>query len=252
MINTQRIIEKLDVYLHKKDFFNAEKHLLYWLNEASVLKEEGTILTIYNELIGFYRKQKRKDECMKICENTLSLINNKIYDGTIIKATTYINIGTAYKSFEKSELAIDYYVKADEIYSNNLDKTDIRFGALYNNMALAFLDLGKIDEAEKLFFEAIEIMSKDKKNYPEVAVSFCNLCDLEVKRVGIEKSGEKVDEYLKKAKNYLDEAYVVAEEKNYVFVCEKCMETFSYYGYFVFENEIRERVKSIYEGTQVS
>ena len=247
MIDRERVIEKLDGYLHKKQFLNAEKHLLYWLNEAKILKDENMILTIYNELIGFYRKQGRKDDCLKVCDEILLIIEKSIYNETVIKATTYINIATGYKSFKKSKEALSYYEKAKEIYEKSLDLNDIRFGALYNNMALAFLDMNEINKAEELFFKALDIMSNDKKNYPEVAVTYCNLCDLEVKKSSIGKAENKINEYLVKAKKYLDEVEKIAEEKNYAFVCEKCADTFAYYGYFLFEKEIRERVNKIYE-----
>ena len=56
----QRIIQKMDEYMSRKDYEGAERHLLYWLEEAKLGKDLRGQLSIRNELIGFYRKRGRK------------------------------------------------------------------------------------------------------------------------------------------------------------------------------------------------
>ena len=56
---------------------------------------------------------------------------------------------------------------------------------------------------------------------------------------------DKIDEYLKKTMKLLDEHDT--KDGYYAFVCEKCASVFNYYGYFVYYQDLLERVKSIYE-----
>ena len=41
----------------------------------------------------------------------------------------------------------------------------------------------------------------------------------------------------------------VKQDGYYAFVCEKCVPTFSYYGYFLAAEELTKRAESIYERT---
>ena len=58
---------------------------------------------------------------------------------------------------------------------------------------------------------------------------------------------EKIAEYIEKAQALLD----IGKERldgEYAFACEKCATVFGYYGYFYYENELKERSRRIYEG----
>jgi hypothetical protein len=65
-------------------------------------------------------------------------------------------------------------------------------------------------------------------------------------QLGLESADREIGELLKKASDALDSE---SNEKNgyYAFVCEKCAPTFGYYGYFLYENDLKERAKKIYE-----
>ena len=52
----QRIIEKMNEYMSRRDYAGAERHLLYWLEEAKLGRDKGGELMIRNELVGHYRK----------------------------------------------------------------------------------------------------------------------------------------------------------------------------------------------------
>ena len=50
-----RIIEKLDSYLHSNDYNGAERHLKYWLEESGMARDDRAELMLLNELMGLYR-----------------------------------------------------------------------------------------------------------------------------------------------------------------------------------------------------
>ena len=51
-IPTDRVIDKLDDYLSKKDFDGAKRHLNYWLTESRALSDGNGEILILNELIS--------------------------------------------------------------------------------------------------------------------------------------------------------------------------------------------------------
>ena len=63
---------------------------------------------------------------------------------------------------------------------------------------------------------------------------------------GLENACEEIDILLDKAQKVLNENYSETDG-NYAFVCEKCAPTFGYYGRFLYENELKERARVIYE-----
>ena len=57
-----RIINKLDSYYASDNIKGAEELLVYWEEECRKQDDRGGLLTIANEQIGFYRRNKDVDE----------------------------------------------------------------------------------------------------------------------------------------------------------------------------------------------
>ena len=58
----QRIREKVDEYMSRRDYAGVERHLLYWLEEAKLGHDDKGELMIRIELIGHYRKTGEKKQ----------------------------------------------------------------------------------------------------------------------------------------------------------------------------------------------
>jgi tetratricopeptide (TPR) repeat protein len=244
-ISTDRILNKLDEHLNKNDYASAESHLIYWLSEAEASSDHRTELLIRNELMGLYRKLGKKDaalECVKKALNKIEMLN---IDGQVGSATTFLNSATVFKAFGMANDSISLFEKARSIYESKLDANDSRLGGLYNNMALSLSDLSRFSEAKELFNKAIAIM-KANESYLEVAITLLNLATMAENELGIENACEVIDDYLSKAKELLENW----KNRNgyYAFVCDKCASVYGYYGHFAYENELKERVRVIYEG----
>ena len=143
MIDSGYILNKLDKFLHKNDYHSAEKHILYWLEKAKAVHDKRTMLLLQNELCGLYRKLQRENDAITAVENALSLVADMGIETNIGAGTTYVNAGTVLKTFGKAEDAVLLFEKAFAIYKNQLSETDKRFGGLYNNMALAYVDINE-------------------------------------------------------------------------------------------------------------
>lgn len=245
-IPISRVLEKLDEHLGRNDYSAAEKHLLYWLGEAEEGRDKHGMLTISNELMGIYRKTGRKNEALDALKNSLRLVAELELNNNITAGTTYTNAATVYKAFSMPEQSLELFGKAKELYESLLDSSDPRLGGLYNNLGLTLVDLERYDEAVNYYNKAIEIMSKKESGELEVAITYLNLANLEEARLGAEKSEAIVDKYVEKAYELLNMDYL-PRNGYYAFVCEKCAPTFGYYGRFLYEKELRDRARDIYE-----
>lgn len=245
-IPTQRVLQKLDEHLGRNDYDSAERHLLYWLDEAEGGRDRHGMLTVENELMGLYRKTGRKNEALESVEKSLGLVDELNLSESVTAGTTYTNAATVYKAFSMPEKSILLFEKAKSIYENELSDDDSRLGGLYNNLGLTLTDLKKFDEAEKYYGKAIDVMSKNRNGELEIAITYLNLCDLAEARYGSEQSESVIDNYIEKAYDLLNRDHL-PRNGYYAFVCEKCAPTFGYYGRFLYEKELSDRARKIYE-----
>ena len=245
-ISVEKIINKLDGYLHKNDYGSAERHLVYWLSEAEATSDLRLRLTVLNELMGLYRKLGKKESALQTAEDALETVDKLGIEHQTGAATTYLNSATVYKAFGMPERAITLFEKAKVIYERELSPDDDRLGGLYNNMALALVDLGRYDEAREAYQKAIAVMEKTEDGALEVAITYLNMATAAEAELGLEESEEQVSLLLEKAQRLIDG--FEKRDGHYAFVCEKCASVYGYYGYFLYENELKERAKRIYEG----
>ena len=245
-ISTERIISRLDEYLYKNDYTSAERHLLFWLDEAKRVEDGRAELLIYNELMGLYRKTGRRNEALSFAQNALDTVEKLKVASTVGGATAYLNAATVYKAFSMPEKSILLFERAREIYERELDGMDSRMAGLYNNMALTLVDLERFDEAEDLYKKAIRIMENSESGGPSAAITYLNLANATETRVGLIDAEEIISDYLARARELLENHTNL--DGNYAFVCEKCASVFDYYGYFMYAAELKERARRIYEG----
>lgn len=246
-VPTDRVLERLDGYLAKNDYAAAERHLLYWLSEAKMNADGNNILLLSNELMGLYRKLSQKEKALRFAAAALEEINKMNIGENIGAATTYLNCATVYKAFQMAEKAMPLFEKAKNIYEKNLEANDSRLGGLYNNMALALVDLKRFDEAEGLYKKAVSVMQSVQNKEPEQAITYLNMATAAEAQYGLENAQDIISDCIEKAMKLLDESKS-ENDGNYAFVCEKCATVFGYYGYFDYENELKERYRRIYEG----
>ena len=214
--------------------------------------EKGTLMHLCIQRLN--EKQTYTKETIK--QMIQSLVLKEIITTTEADA---INIDTLYK-YTKSALWNDlskakeihkeqpFYINipAKEIYEKELQSDDSRLGGLYNNLGLTLTDLKRFDEAEEYYNKAINVMSNNKNGELEIAITYLNLCDLNEAKLGSEQSEKIIDEYIEKAYELLNRDYL-PRNGYYAFVCEKCAPTFGYFGRFLYQKELSDRARCIYE-----
>jgi tetratricopeptide (TPR) repeat protein len=112
----QRIMEKVDEYMSRRDYAGVERHLLYWLEEAKLGHDQRGELMIRNELVGHYRKTGDREKAFLHAEAALKLLDALGFEGTITAGTTCVNAATAYQAFGEPERAFAIFERARKSY----------------------------------------------------------------------------------------------------------------------------------------
>lgn len=241
----QRILQKMDEYMSRRDYAGAERHLQYWLEEAVLGHDERGELLIRNEMVGHYRKVGNKDAALKNVARALELLKDLGFEGTVSGGTTYVNTGTACNAFGENERAMQLFEKARAVYESDEKVRPDLLGGLYNNMALCCVALHRFEEADAFYRKALDVMARVPGGELEQAITWLNMADAAVAEHGMENSERQVNEYLDRAYELLTQTKA-PRDGYYAFVCEKCAPTFSYYGYFLAAQELEEKAQEIY------
>ena len=246
-IPQQRVIEKMDAYMARRDYAGAERHLKYWLEEARAGGDLRGMLMVRNELVGHYRKTANRDAAMESMDEALKLIDALDFAGTISAATTYVNAGTMLNAFGEDERALSLFEQARPIYERSAAARPGLLGGLYNNMALACASLGRYGEADRLYDLAMGAMAKAPNGALEQAITCLNRANLVEARDGLEAAEGDIFDLVDRAVALLDDA-ALEHDGYYAFVCEKCVPTLEYYGFFAEAAALREEAERIYAG----
>jgi len=241
----QRIIQKMDDYMSRRDYEGARRHLLYWLEEAELGHDLKGQLMICNELVGHYRKVSDKENAKKRAEQALKLLTDLGMENSISAGTTYVNIATACNAFGDNEQALVLFEKARIIYESTEQTRPELLGGLYNNMALTCVALKHFSEAYDLYQQAFSVMGQVPHGVLEQAITCLNMANAVEEEKGLEAGEEQIEKLLDQAWELLDTSSV-PRDGYYAFVCEKCAPTFHYYGYFLTGQELEARAESIY------
>lgn len=249
-MTNDRILIKLDEHLHKNDYAAAERHLLYWRSEARSTSDLQKELLVTNELMGLYRKLGKRDEALACVTDALSLIEQNGIGRQVGAATSLLNAATVYKAFGMAEHSLPLFEQARTVYESELAPDDGRLGGLYNNMALTLVDLGRYAEASALYARAVEVMRTVEGGALEVAITYLNMASAAEAELGALDADQTIQELLSQAE-FLLESHE-NRDGYYAFVCEKCASVFGYYGKFLYEAELKERARRIYDGNAKS
>ncbi|MBQ6755482.1 MAG: tetratricopeptide repeat protein [Oscillospiraceae bacterium] len=247
-IPQQRIIEKMDEYMSRRDYAGAERHLKYWLLEATEGRDKRGELMVRGELIGHYRKTAEREKALKEIDAALALVRELDYGDTISAGTTYVNCATALSSFGENERALELFRLAQPIYENSAATRAELLGGLYNNMALCLAALSRYSEAHAYYDKAMEAMAKAEDGALEQAITCLNRANLVENEVGMEAGESRIFDLVDEAWDKLG-GFTGPRDGYYAFVCEKCAPTFGYYGYFAAAEELKNRAEKIYDRT---
>lgn len=174
-MNIEFVLKGLDDLFAKRESEKIEGYLSSHIEQALKEGDAGSAVTLINELIGYYRDTSMYDKAEIYCEKLIPFMERAgIVDG-IAYGTSHLNIANAYRASGKLEWSMNHYEQVFAIYDGILDKKDMRYASLYNNLALLYQEMKDYDKACKALHSALEIVKQHKKALIEKGVTYANL-----------------------------------------------------------------------------
>ncbi len=237
-------IDKLDAFFECDDMQGAGEHLRASRKAAEADNDKQLLLTVLNEMMGYYRKTREEERGLESVFSGLSLVPELGFEEKAVGATTMLNAATTLKAFGRPSEALPYYEKASLIYSKLFSPHDSRIAGLCNNYALTLVDLGDYFSAEEKYKLALFVLKRYDDKKTDIANTYVNMAHL----YDAMENYEKIEECLDLAYSALEND----QNRNgyYAFTCRKCAPSFGYFGYFDAEKELNERAEKIYEGNR--
>ena len=244
-ISVNEMIGQVDRLHARNDKDGAIRVLEEYRRTAEAYGDHDGELAAVSELLGSYRITRQEENGMRTADRCFELLKLSGIGGSVSAGTILVNCATMLSSFGKTELALKCYTDACRCYSNHLPAEDIRYAALYNNMASVFDQSGETENAEKYYKTAVAVLLKnlDKQDcLLDLSVTYINLAQMCLAM----ENYDGVEEYVKKAEDILDSESMV-RDYYYAHTAEKLAGGFGYLGYFMKEAELAERAREIYE-----
>ena len=158
MKNVEEIMKGLDELFAKQKMSDVEPYLQQALQEAMELGDSSAVITIVNELIGFYRDTSQYKKAVYYCEQIIPFMELYGLKGSIHYATTCLNVANAYRAAGNWNLSMEYYKEVKKIYDRMLTPTDSLFASYYNNLSLLYQEMGEFEKAAQCLKTALVIM----------------------------------------------------------------------------------------------
>lgn len=201
-------------------------------------------LSVLSELLGQYRRGTDAGRALAAVDAAMELIRSHGLGRTVSGATVMLNAATTLRCFGRAEQSIPIFRHVCLVYGATLDPSDYRFAALYNNMAGSCAEAGGIEEAERCYLLALDVLRSCPDPGNDEAVTLCSLAELYERR-GDE---DRANDCMERAWAALN-APGLPRDGYHAFAVSKCVPCFEHFGYFIYSMELKRRVKAIYEGT---
>ncbi|MBR1930060.1 MAG: DUF4125 family protein [Lachnospiraceae bacterium] len=173
-MDMNEIFRKVDGLFEENKSEEAEKLMLDSLHQAVEEQDDGAVLQLLNELIGFYRETNQVDTVCKIAAQAVAQAERMGLQGTIPYATTLLNVANAYRAVGRLQDSLEHYLHVREIYEQTADLDHLLLASLENNLSLLYQEMGDFERAKECLLKALPIVEERNARY-EVAVTYANL-----------------------------------------------------------------------------
>lgn len=212
-MNIQEVLQNYDEMFGKCSVEEIEGYLSDRIKAAMEEEDNGALITLLNELIGFMRDTFQKEKALAYCTELKKLIVSMGLSGTEAEATSYQNIANACRAFGRYDDALSYFHKVEESYRVFLKEGDYRYASLYNNWGLLYQEMGQPEEAEKILSKSLELIDALDGYAEAKATTRINLANSLLQLIDKNKNDTKYDSSVKldKAEQYAREALELFE-----------------------------------------
>lgn len=194
MRSVEEILNGLDSLFEHQKMDEVELYLQQALQEAMNEKEDSIVITIVNELIGFYRDISMYEKSIYYCEQILPFMEMRGLKDSIHYATTCLNVANAYRAAGHWEQSLEHYHKVKMVYDKMLTPTDSLYASYYNNLSLLYQEMENFEEAAKCLKTALVIIEA----YGDIIKVAITCSNLAASLLRINKQ-EEAESYLNRA-----------------------------------------------------
>lgn len=174
-MQVEEIIERLDALFEENKGEEAQALLENTIRQAMDEKDDGALLRLLNEMIGYKRETSQVEDSFRYAETALKLMEQMGIGGSTAYATTLLNIANAYRAGGRLSDSLEYYKEVICLYEKKVAADDMLFASLYNNISLLYQEMGKFEEAKDSLTKALAIVKENEDTYFEEAVTYANL-----------------------------------------------------------------------------
>ena len=167
-------LQQLDK-MYEENPRELEPFLKSGIDDARREGDDGAVLVILNELMGYYRVMADADGVDRCAEEALELCEKLNLKGTENYATVLLNIATGYRVLGRYDQSEAYYRETAQIYDKLLPPEDYRIASLHNNLSSLYAETGRPGQAKAELEKAMALISKLTDSEVEVAITHSNL-----------------------------------------------------------------------------
>lgn len=203
-MDLNQILEQYDSMFGKNTLPEIEEYLVDVITEAKEKSEMGILVTLVNEIIGFYRDTTQKEKALYYCEQLQQILKEMKLEGRIDYATSLLNVANAYRQFGLFEESLDLYRIVEATYEGQVASTDFMYASLYNNWSLLYQEIGDFEAARDMLKKALVIADSYETAVIPQAITRTNLAATLLQI--------RTKEAYQEAVSYLQEALAVFEK----------------------------------------
>lgn len=178
---------KIDRLFDEKKPEEAERFMKDTLAQAEKECDAGAIITVCNELGGYYRAVSKYNEGIELYEKAIKCLKEMGLTQSEHYGTTLVNYATTYTMMGDIIKALNLYTEAAEVYAAAGLGGDYRLAALFNNMSMICQDLNDYPQAEEYLEKALYILKTLNDSESEIAIIYSNLANV---YLAMEKNAE--------------------------------------------------------------
>jgi tetratricopeptide (TPR) repeat protein len=176
-MDINQITEELDTLFAQEKIGEIPQFLESHIAQAAQEGAQEVLLTLYNEIIGFYRETGQYALSIENCHKAVALMKEMGIQDTIPYATTLLNIANAHRAAGLLQESLELYNRVRPIYVAHLDENDMYFANFYNNLSLLYQEMGDFASAKDQLVNALSIVSHKPDRQFEAAVTQANLAN---------------------------------------------------------------------------
>lgn len=170
-----KVLEQLRGMFDAFKIEEVEEFLESNIGQAFALGDINAVISLMNEMIGYLRDTGKDEKALYYCDRVMELIKQSGITGTVAHGTTLLNVANAYRAAGKLQESMIQYQAVFNIYDGKIDKNDMLYASLYNNLSLLYQEMGDFEKACECLKHALSIVLTKADKRIEAAVTYTNL-----------------------------------------------------------------------------